>query len=133
MVGQTFQGYRRENGKVGIRNHVAIIPVDGLANTSASNVAKIIHGVEAITHPFGELQFGKDLDLFFRTIIGVGGNPNVAAAVVIGVEPDWTDVITKGIASTGKPAASFYIERYGDFATVERAAYKARWLSECWG
>lgn len=126
MTNQTFRGYRRENGKVGIRNHVAIIPVDGLSNTCALNVAKIIHGVEAITHPFGELQFGKDLDLFFRTIIGVGSNPNVAAAVVIGVEPDWTDKIASGIASTGKPVASFYIERYGDFAIVERASRAAK-------
>lgn len=126
MTTQTFQVYRRENGKLGIRNHVAIIPADGLANTAAMNVSKIIHGAEPLTHPFGELQFGKDLELFFRIMIGVGSNPNVAAAVVIGIEPDWTDKIAAGIASTGKPVASFYIERAGDFTTIERASRKAK-------
>jgi len=122
----TFRGYRRENGKVGIRNHVAVIPTTGISNTAAQNVSKIIHGAEALTHPFGELQFGKDLELFFRTVIGVGSNPNVAAAVVIGLEPDWTDKIAAGIAETGKPVASFYLERHGDLATIERAARKAK-------
>jgi (2R)-sulfolactate sulfo-lyase subunit beta len=36
------------------------------------------------------LQFGEDLELFFRTIIGTGANPNVAACVVIGIEEGWT-------------------------------------------
>lgn len=126
MPGLTFPGYRRENGKVAIRNHVTIIPVDGISNAAAKNVSKIIHGAEALLHPFGELQFGRDLELFFQTMIGVGSNPNVAAAVVIGVEPDWTDKIATGIAGTGKPVAAFYIERSGDFATIEQAARKTK-------
>lgn len=126
MAKHTFEGYRRENGAVGVRNHIAIIPVDGLSNTAAMHVAQIIHGVEAVTHPFGEGHFGKDLELFFRTMIGVGSNPNVTAAVVIGVEPDWTDKISTAIAATGKPIASFTIERFGDLAVIERAARKAK-------
>ncbi|MBE0467378.1 MAG: UxaA family hydrolase, partial [Candidatus Desulforudis sp.] len=122
----TFMGYRRENGGVGVRNHVAVIPMDGLSNTAAMNVAKITHGVEALTHPFGEGQFGKDLELFFQTVIGVGSNPNVASAIVIGIEPNWTDKVNTGISATGKPVASFSIEGYGDFVTIERAARKAR-------
>lgn len=122
----TFMGYRRENGGVGVRNHVAVIPMDGLSNTAAINVAKITHGVEALTHPFGEGQFGKDLELFFQTVIGVGSNPNVASAIVIGIEPNWTDKVNTGISATGKPVASFSIEGYGDFVTIERAARKAR-------
>lgn len=126
MVKQTFQGYLRENGKVGVRNHVTVIPGDGLSNNAAMHVAQIIHGAEAITHPFGHGQFGKDLELFFRTMIGIGSNPNVAAAVIIGLEPNWTDKITAGIAATGKPVASFTIERSGDLNTIERAARKAK-------
>ncbi|OAT85834.1 UxaA family hydrolase [Desulfotomaculum copahuensis] len=126
MAGLTFQGYRRENGKAAIRNHVTIIPVDGVSNAAAKNVSKIIHGAEALVHPFGELQFGRDLELFFQTMTGVGSNPNVAAAVVIGMEPDWTDKIAAGIAGTGKPVASFYIERAGDLAVIERAARKTK-------
>ncbi|RST59825.1 UxaA family hydrolase [Siminovitchia terrae] len=121
----TFNGFRRTNGAVGIRNHVAIIPVDGLANLAAKHVAHIAHGSEAFVHPFGELQFGLDLELTFKTVIGIGSNPNVAAAVVIGQEPEWTKIVAQGIAETGKPVAYFTIERYGDLATIEKATRKA--------
>src|SRR5258707_6092882 len=42
-----------------------------------------IKGAMAIPHPYGRLQFGADLDLHFRTLIGTGSNPNVAAEVQI--------------------------------------------------
>ena len=52
----------------------------------------------ALPHSYGRLQFGEDLDLHFRTMIGTGANPNVAACVVIGIEPGWTKRIVDGIA-----------------------------------
>src|SRR6185437_12870903 len=82
----TFLGYRRENGRVGVRNHVVILPLDDLSNAASEAVANNIKGTLAIPHPYGRLQFGADLDLHFRTLIGAGSNPNVAAAVVIGIE-----------------------------------------------
>ncbi len=127
-------GYRRENGRVGIRNHVVIIPVDDLSNAAAEGVASLIKGTMALSHPYGRLQFGEDLELTFRTLIGAGRNPNVAAAIVIGIEPNWTDRIVAGIAETGKPVAGFGIERYGDLKTIEMASHKAKefvqWASE---
>jgi len=81
-----FQGYRRNNGRVGVRNHVVILPVDDLSNAACEAVANNIKGTLAIPHPYGRLQFGADLDLHFRTLIGTGSSPNVAAVVVIGIE-----------------------------------------------
>ena len=57
----TFQGYRRENGRVGVRNHVIILPVDDLSNAASEAVANNIKGTLAIPHPYGRLQFGADL------------------------------------------------------------------------
>ena len=94
----TFLGYRRENGRVGIRNHVIILPLDDLSNAAAEAVAHNIKGALAIPHPYGRLQFGADLDLHFRTLIGAGCNPNVAAVVVIGIEDGWTQKVVEGIA-----------------------------------
>src|SRR5215467_2502729 len=68
----TFQGYRRDNGRVGVRNHVIVLPVDDLSNAAAEAVANNIKGVLAIPHPYGRLQFGADLELHFRTLIGTG-------------------------------------------------------------
>jgi (2R)-sulfolactate sulfo-lyase subunit beta len=125
VAAQPLTGYRRPDGRVGIRNHVLIIPVDDLSNAVAESVAKAVPGTLALPHPYGRLQFGADLDLFFRTMIGTGANPNVAAAVVIGIEPTWTDRIASGIAETGKPVASFSIERHGDLRVLEMAGRQA--------
>ena len=84
MAKQRLTGYRRPDGRAGIRNHVLIIPVDDLSNAVVESVAKAIPGALPLPHPYGRLQFGADLDLTFRTLIGTGANPNVAAAIVIG-------------------------------------------------
>ena len=130
----SFYGYRRENGRVGVRNHVVILPVDDISNASAEMAGHNIKGTLAIPHSYGRLQFGADLDLFFRTIIGTGRNPNVAAVVVIGIEPGWTQRVVDGIAATGKPVTGFSIEGRGDIATVAEASRKAQeyvqWATE---
>jgi (2R)-sulfolactate sulfo-lyase subunit beta len=129
-----FFGYRRENGRVGIRNHVVILPLDDLSNAAAEAVANNIKGTLALPHAYGRLQFGEDLELFFRTLIGTGANPNVAACVVIGIEPGWTGRVVDGVAKTGKPVAGFAIEGHGDISTIAAASRKAQefvqWASE---
>jgi (2R)-sulfolactate sulfo-lyase subunit beta len=123
---KTFQGYRRENGRVGVRNHVIILPLDDLSNAACEAVANNIKGTMAIPHPYGRLQFGADLDLHFATLIGAGCNPNVAAVVVIGIEPKWTQRVVDGIAASGKPVRGFAIEQHGDLDTIQRASWAAK-------
>ncbi|HEY2818794.1 MAG TPA: UxaA family hydrolase [Casimicrobiaceae bacterium] len=134
MMQKTFMGYRRANGRVGVRNHVIVLPVDDLSNAAAEAVANNIKGALAIPHPYGRLQFGADLELHFRTLIGAGSNPNVAAVVVIGIEDQWTKRVVDGIAATGKPVQGFGIELHGDHDTIRRASTAARellqWASE---
>jgi len=121
-AGRTILGYRRANGQVGCRNHVIILPIDDISNAAAEAVAKVVQGTMALPHPYGRLQFGPDLELHFRTLIGTGANPNVAAAVVIGIEPNWTRRVAEGIAATGKPVAAFSIEGKGDLKIIEEAS-----------
>ena len=130
----SFWGYRRENGRVGVRNHVVILPVDDLSNAAAQAVENSIKGTLALPHPYGRLQFGADLELHFRTLIGAGSNPNVAAVIVIGIEEGWTARVVEGIKQTGKPVFGFGIEGHGDHETIRRASQKAKellqWASE---
>jgi (2R)-sulfolactate sulfo-lyase subunit beta len=126
IANATFRGYRRENGRMGVRNHVVILPVDDLSNAACEAVAHNIPGTLAIPHPYGRLQFGPDLDLHFRTLIGTGSNPNVAAVVVIGIEDGWTQRVVEGIAATGKPVVGFGIELHGDHETIMKASKAAR-------
>ena len=121
----TFMGYRRENGRMGIRNHVVILPLDDLSNAACEAVANNIKGAIAIPHPYGRLQFGADLDLHFRTLIGAGCNPNVAAVVVIGIESQWTGKVVEGIKASGKPVEGFWISGNGDTATITAASKSA--------
>ena len=125
-MNRKFWGYRRENGRVGIRNHVILLPLDDLSNAACQAVANNIKGTLALPHHYGRLQFGEDLDLHFRTLIGAGCNPNVAAVVVIGIEPVWTQQIVDGIAKTGKPVAGFSIEKNGDLNTIAAASRNAK-------
>ncbi len=133
-IAKTFMGYKRENGRVGIRNYVIILPVDDISNACAEAIGNNIKGTMAIPHSYGRLQFGKDLELFFKTIIGTGKNPNVAAVIVVGIEPKWTKKVVDEVAKTGKPVEGFSIEGLGDITTVMKASKKAQefvqWASE---
>ncbi|MGH8636298.1 MAG: UxaA family hydrolase [Burkholderiales bacterium] len=130
----SFWGYKRENQRVGVRNHVLILPVDDLSNAAAQAVENNVKGTLAIPHPYGRLQFGADLELHFRTLIGAGANPNVAAVVVICIEDGWAKKVADGIAASGKPVSSFGIEQHGDHDTILRASKAAKeyvqWASE---
>lgn len=121
-----FMGYRRENGRVGIRNHVIILPLDDLSNAACEKVEHNVKGTLALPHHYGRLQFGEDLNLHFRTLIGTGANPNVAGVIVIGIEPGWTGRVVDGIAKTGKRVEGFALERNGEIKTVADACRVAQ-------
>jgi (2R)-sulfolactate sulfo-lyase subunit beta len=118
-------GYRRADGRVGIRNHVVILAVDDLSNAAVEGIGRLVPATLAIPHSYGRLQFGEDLELTFRTLIGTGANPNVAAVVVVGIEPSWTDRVAEGIEVTGKPVVRLSIERHGDLNVIAEGARAA--------
>jgi (2R)-sulfolactate sulfo-lyase subunit beta len=130
----SFTGWCRENGRVGVRNHVILLPLDDLSNAACEAVANNIKGTIALPHAYGRLQFGADLDLHFRTLIGTGSNPNVAAVIVIGIEDGWTGRVVDGIKKSGKPVTGFGIEGHGDIDIIAKASRVAKdylqWASE---
>lgn len=130
MSGIKVKAYVRPDGSLGgVRNYVAVIPVDDLSNTAAVGVSRLIRGAVAIPpHPYGRLQFGKDLDLLFHVLSGTGANPNVYGAIVIGIEDNWANKVADGIARTGKPVYAFPVEGNGDLRTIELASRKAKEL-----
>lgn len=125
MKDYEIEAYRRENGQYGIRNYVLLLPLDAVSCQICRGVNQLINGTKTFYHPYGRMQFGKDLELHFRTLIGTGCNPNVAAVIVIGIEPEWTRVVAEGVAKTGKPVVSFASTGNGDLRTIEAASRKA--------
>ena len=101
-IPKSFLGYKRENGRAGTRNHVIILPVDDISNACAEAVANNIKGTIALPHSYGRLQFGADLELHFRTMIGTGKNPNVAAEIEKIIR-DQASAITKELEGNPSP------------------------------
>lgn len=137
MVDQ-FWGYVRPDGSVGIRNYILILSGTIYANSTAERVASTIEGAVAITHPLGRCQVRPDLRMTFRTLVGMGKNPNVGGVVVIDhfrEEGCTAEDIANEIAKTGKPVEVVNIRKSGGAieATAEatrKAMYIKREISK---
>ncbi|MDF2501678.1 MAG: uxaA 4 [Anaerosporomusa subterranea] len=80
-----FQGYRRPDGKVGVRNHVLILPSVTCANMVARGISQSVIGTNWIEHQHGCGQLGADADLTARVLVGHGAHPNVFGVIVVGL------------------------------------------------
>ena len=108
-------GYPRENGQVGIRNHVAVIASVTCANRVVEMIAAHVPGTVPIVHQHGCCQIGSDLEQTVRTLIGFGQNPNIAAVLVVGLgcESLQPKDLVAGIEVTGKPVTYITIQDEG--------------------
>jgi altronate dehydratase large subunit len=115
-MGDKFLGYRRENGSVGVRNLIAIIPSVFCAAKVAQRIALNVPGAINFSHPVGCSQVGEDLEITAKTLIGIGRNPNFAGVVVVGLgcERFSATELTDGIAPTGKMLETVVIQQVGD-------------------
>ena len=62
-------GYRRPDGRVGVRNLVAVISAMDNTNATANRVASIVDGTVALTTPFGRTQIGHDFEMTLKTSV----------------------------------------------------------------
>lgn len=127
-----FWGYVRPDGSVGIRNYLLILSGTIYANSTAERVAQTIDGAVAITHPLGRCQVKPDLRNTFKTLVGMGRNPNVGAVVVIDhfrEEGCTAEEIAEEISKTGKPVEVVNIRSAGGaIAATAEATRKAMLL-----
>jgi len=110
----SFFGYPRADGKVGIRNYVLILSGTLYANSTCERVAYMVQNTIPIVHPLGRCQIAPDLAQTFRTLIGHGLNPNAGAVIVVDhfKEQGCTaDEIAHEIARSGKPVEVVNIRR----------------------
>ncbi|THE11604.1 hydrolase [Bacillus timonensis] len=85
---KTFEGYRRPNGKIGVRNHVIILNTVGELASLTKKVAQLAPGVIPVAHQGGKAQYPEDLEQTIRTLKGTAGHPNVSAALFLGMGDD---------------------------------------------
>jgi altronate dehydratase large subunit len=99
----TFEGYARPDGRVGARNHVLALSINGLSNRAAERIATAVPGVVLVTTPYGRGQYGEDKLLHRSQLVGLARNPNVAAVLIIGVDRPSADDIAGAVSLGGKP------------------------------
>lgn len=118
-----FMGYKRENNKFGVRNHVLILPSVICSNHVAERIAQNIDKAVSFNHSNGCGQFGVDIEQTLNTLIGIGSNPNVAAVLIVGLgcESLPTEKLYNTIKATGKKTAYIIIqEEGGTLKTIEK-------------
>jgi len=77
-----FQGYRRKNGGVGIRNLVAVITTTGCINELPKLISQGISGAIPLGHNLSCSHLGDDLEQSTRTLTNLAGNPNIFGVVL---------------------------------------------------
>jgi len=112
---ETFSGYRRESGRAGVRNRVAVIPVSVAASAIAERIAAAEPDVVATPHQMGTDQPEPSREQTERVLVGTGQNPNVGGAVVVelGTEALDAESIADRIAGNGTPAEALSIRDAG--------------------
>lgn len=85
---KTFEGYRRPNGSIGVRNHVIVINTVGELASLTKKLSQLVPGVIPVAHQAGKAQYPEDLEQTIRTLKGTAGHPNVSAALFLGMGDD---------------------------------------------
>lgn len=81
----TFMGYRRQDGRVGVRNHVLVLATVQCANAVVDRIGQALPEVVALSHAWGCSQIGADLEQTRRVLEEFAGHPNVGAVLLIGL------------------------------------------------
>jgi altronate dehydratase large subunit len=81
----TFEGYLRQNGTVGVRNHVLVFPTVVCAATVAQKISESVPGTVYVTHPHGCGHLGAEREHMIRTMAGFCSNPNVGGVLLVGL------------------------------------------------
>jgi len=105
-----FDGFRRSDGSVGVRNHMLVMSVTGLTGPTARRIGRAIPGARVVTTPFGSGLIGEDAELQKRALTAFGRHPNIGAALVIGGTPPFVESIAQAITASGKPTDALVLD-----------------------
>lgn len=129
-TGLQFWGYRRAEGRPGIRNHVLILPGCACGSETARIVASQVRGAVNIVFNTGCSDVAANTAMSQKVLTGFACNPNVYGVVIIGLGCETVghkQLREKIQAMTSKPVVSFGIqEEGGTLKTIEKAVRAAR-------
>lgn len=108
-----IMGYVRPDGRVGVRNHVAVLSAMDNTNAAANRISGMVTGTIALTTPFGRTQIGADAETTQKTLAGLGRHPNVAAVLVLGLSLESAESLAARIRPSGKPVRTLGLQECG--------------------
>lgn len=110
-----FMGYVRPDGKVGARNHVAVIPSVTCANDVVQAICRQVQGTVPYLHHQGCCQMPPDLERVTDTLSSLGCSPNAAAVLIVSLGCEGTDHerLYREIAAAGKRVEIIHIQELG--------------------
>lgn len=128
----TFMGYNRDNGKVGVRNEIWIIPTVGCVNNVASKIAELskglvrenIEAVCAFPHPYGCSQMGDDQEHTRQILANLINHPNAGGVLVLGLgcENSNIDVLKGYLGDINPDRVKFLVAQESDDEIAEGVA-----------
>ena len=125
-----FYGYRRSDGRVGVRNYVLVLPASICASDTANSIARQVHGAVSFHNQVGCSQVPSDMQYALDMMAGFAANPNVYGTVLVGIgcETCQCDMVAAEIRKrTDKPLKTFVIRQEGGtLRTVEKAVREVR-------
>lgn len=101
-----FLGYRRADGRIGVRNHVLVLSPTGLTSALAQRVSSLVRGTICVGSGFGRGQVAEDARLHSETLTGLAAHPNIGGVVVLSASQDISDGFATAITERGTPAIS---------------------------
>lgn len=130
---QNFLGYKRNDGTVGVRNHVLILPTTVCASHVARRITEEVQGTIPLPHEHGCAQKGADCEQTKRVLVGIARNPNVAAVLLVGLgcETISAPEVKEEIVSSQKPVEILIIQDSGGTQqSIQKGSMIARKLLE---
>lgn len=124
-MAKTFLGYPRENGAVGVRNWVAVMSIMDNCNPVTRAIAAQVEGTIPVTTLFVRGQYGRDLEITYNTLAGMGRNPNIAAVLLVGLEESTTEEVARRIRTSGKPVEAVHLQPDGTINCVAEGTRRA--------
>ncbi|HFL3516648.1 TPA: UxaA family hydrolase [Clostridioides difficile] len=129
-----FYGYKRPDGRVGIRNHILILPTSVCASDTTRIIASQVQGAVTFNNQNGCSQVHSDQQLTMDVMAGYAANPNVYGVIVVslGCENCQNDLVVDAIKErTNKPIKTLVIqEEHGTLKTIEKAVRYAREMAQ---
>jgi altronate dehydratase large subunit len=119
-----LRGYRRDNGTVGVRNHVIVLAAADNVNPLARQLADRVPGVIFIRASFGRGQLGEDFELALRTMAGIASHPNVSDCLIVSFESASAERIAERVRLEGRNATTLSLLDEGGVTACLKAGHR---------